>query len=74
MMQENRRRKHEFNIGDYLHIFEVAVLVGSMGAAWSTVQQAVTQVKEHTQQLERIEHYLSSRDPEYWQRTSSEGR
>jgi hypothetical protein len=26
-------------------------------------------VNIHTHQLERMEHYLSSRDPEYWQRT-----
>lgn len=59
------------NIGDWLHLLQIAVLFISLGFAWSRLDMAAAQVNHHTQQLDRIEHYLSSRDPNYWH--TSEG-
>lgn len=61
--------KPSFNSGDILHLLEVVVLLVGMGVAYDKLQTAADQVANHSRQLDRIEHYLSSRDPEYWQRT-----
>jgi hypothetical protein len=73
MMGPPDGRNHKgINFGDVLHLMEVGMLLASMGAAYAEFQQTAKQVEVHTQQLNRIEHYLSSRDPEYWQRTKEE--
>jgi hypothetical protein len=61
--------KLSFNAGDAIHLLEVVVILVGMGAAYDKLQAAADQVANHSRQLDRIEHYLSSRDPEYWQRT-----
>jgi hypothetical protein len=54
------------NFGDWLHLVQLAVLCISLGIAWARFDSAATQVQRHTAQLDRIEHYLSARDPNYW--------
>lgn len=61
----NSRR---LNIGDWLHVIEILVLVFSLGIAWAKFEYTEDIVVHHSQQLDRVEHYLSSRDPEYWKR------
>lgn len=60
------------NTGDVLHIFQIALLVGAMGMAYQQFQEQKAAVAEHTVQLNRVEHYLSSRDPRYWEFTHKE--
>jgi hypothetical protein len=60
------------NLGDWLHLLQIAVLFASLGVAFAKYQATEDQVNNHTRQLNRIEHYLSSRDPEYWQRTKED--
>jgi hypothetical protein len=54
------------NFGDWLHLVQIAVLFMSLGMIFSEYRETAAQVRQHTEQLTRIEHYLSSRDPEYW--------
>lgn len=55
-----------FNSGDALHILEIAVLFIGMGMAYQQLKASADQVNQHTHQLDRIEHYLSAHDPNYW--------
>ncbi len=57
------------NPGDWLHVMEAVVMLITLGMFIRTIQYTEAQVDKHSDQLNRIEHYLSSRDPEYWQRT-----
>ena len=54
------------NIGDVLHLLEIAVLLMSIGVSYAKFTQAANAVEMHAAQLSRIEHYLSSKDPAYW--------
>jgi hypothetical protein len=64
---ERRRKPSGINSGDLLHLLEIAVLLISVGVSFEKFQVTQDQVTEHTQQLNRIEHYLSSRDAHYWE-------
>jgi len=55
-----------FNTGDVLHLLQIAVLLVCMGMAYQKLEASADQVNQHTRQLDRIEHYLSSHDPNYW--------
>jgi hypothetical protein len=55
--------------GDWIHIGEIIAMLITIGMFVQTMKYTESQVDRHTVQLDRIEHYLSSRDPEYWQRT-----
>jgi hypothetical protein len=57
------------NTGDWLHLLQIAVMLISLGAAFERFRVMSENIDQHTDQLNRMEHYLSSRDPEYWQRT-----
>jgi hypothetical protein len=61
---ENNGRS--WNLGDILHLVQIAVLLISIGIAYEKFDIFTSQVSVHTQQLNRIEHYLSSKDSEYW--------
>jgi hypothetical protein len=65
-MHSDRR---SFNGGDLLHLVQVVVLIASLGASYEKFQEIQTSVETHNQQLNRIEHYLSSRDNTYWKKT-----
>lgn len=54
------------NLGDVLHLAQIAVLLISIGIVYEKFDAFTLQVSTHTRQLNRIEHYLSSKDPEYW--------
>lgn len=55
-----------FTIGDLLHMIEIAMLFISLGVSYEKFEQTRAQVEVHTQSLDRIEHYLSSKDAKYW--------
>lgn len=56
----------KLNFGDWLHIVQIAVLIGSLGVFYQKIDSALHMVGAHAQQLQRIEHYLSSKDTNYW--------
>ncbi len=56
----------QFNAGDWLHIAQIVVLIASMGVFYEKIDSAMTAVQSHSKQIERIEHYLSSKDANYW--------
>jgi hypothetical protein len=61
--------KLHLNTGDWLHLLQIGIMILSLGAAFERFRVMSENVDNHTDQLNRIERYLSSRDPEYWQRT-----
>lgn len=67
---------YKLNTGDFLHIFEVVVMIVSFVAAVARFDakfdQNAAQVIIHTQQLNRMEHYLASKDPEYYKRSKDD--
>jgi hypothetical protein len=63
----------KWNVGDLAHVLEVAILLISIGANYARFVQIETDVAEHTRALQRIEHYLASRDAEYWRKAVENG-
>lgn len=61
-----------WNLGDILHVLQIAILLGSMGVVYQKFSDNQVQVSIHTQQLNRIEHYLSSKDRAYWNQSKSD--
>lgn len=62
----NGNHSRSINTGDIIHIVQIAVLLMSLGIMYEKFQVTETQVQTHTNQLNNIEHYLSSKDPNYW--------
>lgn len=62
----DRRKKIGLGTGDVLSMLQIAILIASLGVAWAKFQATQDQVTIHTHQLDRVEHYLSSHDPHYW--------
>lgn len=58
---------HKVNFGDVVHLIEIATLFVSIGVTYQKFEQTKLQVESHSQSLDRIEHYLSTKDPKYWQ-------
>lgn len=56
----------ELNIGDLLHVGQIAVLVVALVAGWVRMQMAAEQQAKDSRKLDRIVLYLASHDPEYW--------
>ena len=54
------------DLGAVLHLLEIAVLLISIGVSYEKFNAATDQVKTNTVQLNRMEHYLSSKDANYW--------
>lgn len=46
-----------------------AILQANLGVTYEKFQQTADMVGTHGDKLDRIEHYLSSKDPQYWKRT-----
>jgi hypothetical protein len=46
--------------------------VFSIGVVYQKFDIFTAQVSVHTQQLDRIEHYLSSGDPQYWEKSKKD--
>ena len=59
--------RHQWNIGDALHLVQIAILLISLGKAYEKFDANAQVTGKHTEQLDRIEHYLSSRDSKYWE-------
>jgi hypothetical protein len=55
-----------WNLGDALHIFQIAILLIAIGIVYEKFDANAIVTGTHTEQLNRIEHYLSSKDPDYW--------
>jgi hypothetical protein len=60
------------NAGDWAHIIQIIALVFSIGVVYQKFDIFTAQVSVHTQQLDRIEHYLSSGDPKYWEKSKKD--
>jgi hypothetical protein len=65
----NRSNGGKLNVGDWAHIIQIIALVFSIGVVYQKFDIFTAQVSVHTQQLDRIEHYLSSHDANYWQQS-----
>lgn len=61
-----------WNLGDALHLLEIAVMLISIGIAYEKFDENARSVLTHTQQLNRIEHYLSAHDTSYWQQSKTD--
>lgn len=61
--------RRAISTGDILHVLQIAVLLAAAGVAYAKFQDSAEQSQANAHKLDRIEHYLSSRDPEYWQRS-----
>lgn len=60
------RRKVTFNFGDALHVIQIAILLMSLGIMYEKFQIVQETTEKHSNSLDRIEHYLSSKDKDYW--------
>jgi len=58
--------KYIWNLGDLLHLLQIAVLFISIGIVYAKFDANAVITNVHTQQLDRIEHYLSAHDSNYW--------
>lgn len=66
------RRKLGFNAGDFLHVIEIALVVFAMGKGYQELQEYGRLAQQSASKLDRIEHYLSSKDSAYWQKTGQQ--
>lgn len=67
MMAERRKVDRGLNLGDILHVVQIIVLGITIGVFYAESTANVVVTKTHTEQLNRIEHYLSSKDPNYYE-------
>lgn len=58
--------RHQWNLGDILHVIQILALAFTLGGIYATFKSVNATTEIHTQQLNRIEHYLSSKDANYW--------
>ena len=65
-------RREALNTGDVLHMLQIAALLIAAGVAYGKFNVIAEQSQENHVQLNRIEHYLSSRDPRYWELTKEQ--
>ena len=56
-------------MGDLLHLVQIGVLLISIGIVYEKFDQNQKVTSTHTDQLNRIEHYLSSQDAHYWDKS-----
>lgn len=56
----------KWNMGDGLHLLQIAILLIAIGVAYEKFDENTKVTGTHTEQLNRIEHYLSSKDSRYW--------
>ena len=66
-MAENGNGGKRINFGDVVHLIEIATLFVSIGVTYQKFEQTMALVNTHAQSLDRIEHYLSTKDSKYWQ-------
>lgn len=65
--------KRFFNAGDWLHVVQIAILLGTLGVYYQKFVEINDSVNKHSNMLERVEHYLSSQDPQYWRKAHENG-
>jgi hypothetical protein len=63
---DRRHVNKGLNAGDFLHLVQIAILLVSLGIAYEKFDANAVVTGIHTQQLDRIERYLSSKDSDYW--------
>jgi hypothetical protein len=54
------------NWGDWANIIQIILIIASAGYYYAKFDANAVVTGIHTQQLDRIERYLSSKDPDYW--------
>jgi hypothetical protein len=59
-------------MGDILHLVQIAFLLVSLGVGYEKLQEAESLSQANNATLNRVEHYLSSKDPDYWHRSKGE--
>lgn len=64
--------KEHINLGDWLHIFQIVVLFISLGILYEKIDMSMQTTNAHTVKIDRIEHYLSSKDANYWKITKDD--
>lgn len=73
MTQNGDGNSKRVTIGDVLHFLEIAVMLIAIGVNYGKFQQIAADVSNHGLALDRIEHYLSSQDQQYWHKTHENG-
>jgi hypothetical protein len=58
------------NLGTLLTL---GVIIVTALAAWTRVAQRLTMIESIERQTNRMEHYLESKDPEYWKQAAQNG-
>ena len=61
------------NVGDALHLIEIAVLLITLGMNYQRFLQIQSTSAQYGQAIIRIEHYLSSQDSQYWHKAKQNG-
>jgi len=68
--------RKQWNLGDVVNLAQLGMLIASLcfglikvGAIEARFDAILAQVGHHSQQLDRVEHYLSSKDAKYWQQS-----
>jgi hypothetical protein len=49
-----------------LYVIQIVVFIAGFGIAYQRFDDAAKKVEVHTEQLNRVERYLSMKDPDYW--------
>jgi hypothetical protein len=61
------------NWGTITNLLTIGAVLVSIGMNWQKFEENAKSVAEHSQALVRIEHYLSSKDANYWRETKQNG-
>jgi hypothetical protein len=64
------RERAALNTGDILHGIQIAVMLATLGVFYQQMNDGLAQIRNLEGQVVRIEHYLSSKDPHYWEHTA----
>ncbi|HKM83213.1 MAG TPA: hypothetical protein VJY15_19915 [Candidatus Acidoferrum sp.] len=71
------RRSHFDMKMDLKTLVEIVTLLGAIFAGWLSFQSKLDmmseQIERTSQQTERIEHYLSQSDKDYWKKITENG-
>jgi hypothetical protein len=63
----------ETNWGTITNFLTIAAVILSIGMNYQKFQENAQAVASHSQALQRIEHYLGSKDANYWRETNQNG-
>jgi len=60
-------KRNSLSFGDLLHGIQIAVMLATLGIFYQQIQSGLEEIRNLKTQTTRIEHYLSSKDPHYWE-------